>query len=149
MNKLVRKKAIALVHEFKLKIRFIDMDEEIRGYADLDNDTVFVNKNVKPERLVLSTVCHEIGHFEAKRNGKFKVYHQTVARTKKEIATFMTTGFRAEQYVDKWGEKLFKKRFPKLKYKKAYRDEASKVWHYYGYLLPVKLAWLRWNDEQN
>lgn len=78
---------------------------------------------------ILSTFFHEVGHVEARKKGKFKVYHSVAEfRSRKERMIFNRTALRAELWVEDWAEKEFLKRFPKKKYSRTYGyDDESKL----------------------
>ena len=130
--------SIKIAHSYGVKIRFKKLNN-IAGWADFDNEIIYIEPFLKKtiigakysyNEYILSTIFHEIGHIVAKRNGKFKTYHYSNRKvfTKKILNSLLKTAFRAEKYVDIWGEKEMKRAFPELKYVKSYRNNVDKKW---------------------
>jgi hypothetical protein len=89
----------------------------------------FLSNRCTNEEFV-SILMHEVSHFVAYRQRKFKIYHRCSAfRNKAEIRAFIRTGWRAELYVDRQASLLQKSLFGS-KYKKKRRGytKADKKW---------------------
>lgn len=76
----------------------------------------------------ISVTLHEICHILAHRFNKYPVYHSPSIYFKdnNERLAYKRTALRAEQYVDRWAETLFKKLYPKRRYHRSYRSEDDK-----------------------
>ena len=75
----------------------------------------------------LTVFFHELGHVYCWKNDVWYSYHHFDG-TKEKYRVFALTGFKAEKWVDKWGEKEHKKYFPKLYYCATYRTKEHKKW---------------------
>ncbi len=75
----------------------------------------------------LSCAMHEACHVFCYREGKYKTYHSWTGstRNKNVIKTIRHTALRAERYVDKRAERLMRKLFPKIRYKRSYRSKSD------------------------
>jgi hypothetical protein len=90
-----------------------------RGYLDYKNKKLIVNGDLS-KRDLISLVFHELGHLYCYNNKKYKSFHVVGDLTEIEKKTRVLTAWKAEKYVDDWGEKEMKKYYPKLKYIKAF-----------------------------
>ena len=95
------------------------------GYARC-GEIVIVNEFVNIDRM-LSTIFHELGHIYCWRKNIWPAYHK-YAITKKQKKLQRATAWRAEQWVDRWGEKEMKKHFPKRTFHAGYTTEEDKQW---------------------
>lgn len=140
LSKTFKKKVYDLAHAYGCKVRFVD-NLDCSGAAEYMYDIIYISIVVefnKSERHIMSTLFHEIGHCVAFREGKFKAYHYSKSDdrlTKADRLAIVRTGLRAEQYVDRWGEKEFKKHFPGERYVRSYRNRSDKTWFHKNVLM--------------
>lgn len=76
---------------------------------------------------IISTFCHELGHYKNDIEGKYPIYHRedsckTIRRI--GIGRYTTYALKAEIYTEKEGKKLAKIWFPNYKYKVTYKNDA-------------------------
>lgn len=88
---------------------------------------------------LLGTFFHEMGHVHCYRTGKWISYHTHTTYTNPEeyikaLRAFISTGFRAEQWVDRWGQQELKKWFPRLTYGLSYFEKDSRAWYEKNYM---------------
>lgn len=110
-----------LCRKIGIKIRFRKMNlDKWWGYASSHAKKITIASN-SPH--ILSIFFHELGHIVAAATGKWPAYHDPlVPSNKKKFLALARTALRAELWVDKWGEREFKKLFPHLPYIQCYRD---------------------------
>lgn len=124
-----------LAKMYGVKVRFVNIDTT-GSCAYVENAIHLTNKNISRVQL-LSTFFHELGHIYCYLKGKYKQYHYSKSYknlTKKEKKAIILTGYRAEKYVERFGENELKKLYPHLKYRDFYGTEYSRLWLYNNYL---------------
>lgn len=103
------------------------------GFWRSQTDTIHI---LGTEKDLLSIFFHELGHSFAFRNYIWPGYHGhyfhsrggTTVYTKKGLVAKIRTGYKAECWVDNWGETEMKKYYPNLKYEKGYHSDWSRRW---------------------
>lgn len=140
LSKSFKKLVFDFAHQYGCKVRFVD-NLDCSGAAEYMDGMIYISRlkdHNKTERHVMSTLFHEIGHCVAFREKKFKAYHYGKADERLTAADRMAivrTGLRAEQYVDKWGEREFRKHFPAERYVRSYRSKEDKTWFHKNVLM--------------
>lgn len=76
------------------------------------------------DRMVISTFCHEMGHFLNFINQKYAKYHNAsdFRRRFKTKNAAVRYALKAELYTDKVGRKFCKTWFPGVRYHAGYKD---------------------------
>lgn len=125
MNKKLKKEAIELCKKYNVDIYFFeDIDKNNpRGYASVESSSISINTDgIKNKSILFASIFHEIGHIHCYRNNLWVAYHTLNKKSyaSEKIKKFRATAYKAECWVDRWGEKEMKKHYPKLKYKIGY-----------------------------
>ena len=97
------------------------------GTYDHWSNLITVKKNVKLDYL-LSFFLHELNHYIASQENKYKIYHNVVHAKDTLKPTFLRTAWRAENYVDKKARELAELLAPWLEYKDNYLGDKNKKW---------------------
>jgi hypothetical protein len=111
------------------------------GYARSHKSQIVVNRNEEDVAFFLSVLFHEAGHVHCFRNRIYPAYHGIWGismLSKKEKRAVVLTGWKAEQYVDRWAEKEMKKHFPKYKFIGTYKGEDDRKWLHDNHLYKWK-----------
>lgn len=133
LSKTARKTILDIAHSYGVNVR-LEMFTDCSGMADYSNGVIYLNLSKdhnKTMRHMFSTLFHEIGHCVAYKERKFKAYHHRKEEhnlTYQDKLAIVRTGLRAEQYVDRWGEREFKKYYPNERYARSYRNKEDRTW---------------------
>ncbi|MEM4379310.1 MAG: hypothetical protein QXL01_01305 [Thermoplasmatales archaeon] len=97
--------------------------------ADVHREIIFINlNNNRIKNEFVSSVLHEICHIIAKRQNKFRIYHNDWYRNLDQKRAFVRTALRVERYVDKQAGQLMKLFFPGMKYEYGYAKREDVEW---------------------
>lgn len=82
-----------------------------------------------PLYQLLSYFFHELAHLYCKYSNKYPLFHtaylERIPKSKRPY--FLGTIWRAEKYVDNFGQRLMKSHFPSISYYKGYADSQKKT----------------------
>ena len=131
----------SLCHEFHATVRFYKTKRSQRTAGQCDLQKRRIEIFVRPQdnmTMTASTVMHEICHIICHDIGKYPLFHQVKPVLNwNDAKGVLRTAYRAELYVDKMAEKLFKVCFPGMKYVKSYRTKEIKKFHAETYMKPL------------
>jgi hypothetical protein len=134
-----------LAKEYDVKVKFKTL-KDCRGVYHYNKNGKKITEviSIDPKQShILSTFFHELGHSYCTNNGKYPYYHYLKGgrwykgeRLYNEagLRATISTGYRAECYVDSWAEKEMKKQFPNRKYRAGYSQPGAKQWYKIFYL---------------
>jgi hypothetical protein len=94
--------------------------------VDMETEIITFDMSIeRSENQLISVFLHELCHLKAKRDGKFKIYHDFKIghMTKKDWTVYKQTALRAEKYVDREAHKICSKMFPKIDFVYSYKDK--------------------------
>lgn len=104
-----------LAKAYGVRVLFRRLKQELSGYADLDNNTIVINRDYRDRQSILSTFFHEYFHIKCVQDGLWKNYHlgETVEQK-------MKTAVRAERFVDRAAEMELYNYDKRIRYIRAY-----------------------------
>lgn len=94
---------------FNVKVRLVDLNEKIDGDFNYLDRTIRLRKGTGK---LVSTLCHELCHVYCYEYELFAGYH----RKNNDHPRAVKLATKAEIFVDKMGEQVFKKLFPSEEY---------------------------------
>lgn len=115
------------------RVYFAKRDLGCRGYCYYNDKTNWFSITIDirrhtDRRDLYSTLMHEISHgicFQQRIYPKYHIGQEFKQLTRKEKASLRRTALRAELYVDRMGERMFRLFFPELRYRRGYRTKNS------------------------
>lgn len=132
MKTTLREQLRKIAGEFKVTLRFANLDKEIDGEAL--GSVITVKRRLLKARTV-SVFFHELAHVICQRENKFSIFHNHTITTKSTLAEIerirravLRTALRAEKYVDFLGEVLAGQHFPDIEYIPSYQEQDAKAW---------------------
>ncbi len=137
----IKERACRLVEKlYGIEVQVEDI--EWGGYARSHKSQIVVSRDAeKDTAYFISVLFHEAGHIHCYRNRIYPAYHGIWGipmLNKKEKRAVVLTGWKAEQYVDRWAKKEMKKHFPKYKFIGAYKGENDRKWLHDNHLYKWK-----------
>lgn len=124
-----KKEVLFLANEYGVSVQFRKNNVpnrlkkwKVDGQAKCRDKLIILYAEFKTREDMLSCFFHELGHIYCYTNKIWRVYH----RDRRNKRSVLLTAFKAENWVDKWAEKMFKQKFPDLKFKRSYRTILSK-----------------------
>lgn len=129
-NKDVQR-AIKIVQEHGVGVRFIDTGDLVSGGADIPKGYIEIGLDLTKPNIIISTLFHELGHFYCYDKNIYKEFHHGFFRTditEEQFKSMLRTAIKAERYVDEWAKKKMKEHFPHLRFTYTYRAKNSKKW---------------------
>ena len=127
MNSKIRK-VIRIAKEQGVKVTMKNLS--CSGFYLPDDKSIHIKKSLSTNETI-SAIFHELGHNYCYENRIYPAYHNLkhdTNLTKKEKKALVLTAWKAEKYVDNWGQKEMKKHFPNINYIVAYRTKDDKKW---------------------
>lgn len=112
------------------------------GYFDSRNRSITIGTN-DDNIGIISTFCHELGHFFNFKRDKYKIYHDNDLFVKfvnkSTTDQIIKYALSAEIYTEKIGKEICKEWFPDIKYRIFYRkNDRYTVGYLHGYYQNIK-----------